>query len=187
MTMAKESRTDFRQTDLRMTGFGGCAGSARAVSLLFLLRRWRERNSRTVAAPRLKPADAPSNTALASLAGGDLEERFHAWRGRSGRRYICSVFPVDQRAADAGLPEFAEAIVIAVGEDIGGERRVVAFLQCEYGANALARQAFVAAAVKAGAQQWHVHLLTADPQKRRAAIEDIEALCRPAVPVLAPV
>ena len=138
-------------------------------------------------APRLKSADAPSNTALASLAGGDLEARFHAWRGCSGRRYICSVFPVDHRAADAGLPEFAEAIVIAAGQDIGGERRVVAFLQCEYGANALARQAFVAAAVKAGAQQWHVHLLTADPQKRRAAIEDIEALCQPAAPELAPV
>ena len=103
-----------RRRTLRMTGFGGRAGSARAVSLLFLLRRWRERNARTVVAPRLKPADAPSNTALASLAGGDLEERFHAWRGRSGRRYICSVFPVDHRAADAGLPEFAEAIVIAV-------------------------------------------------------------------------
>jgi hypothetical protein len=176
-----------QQTDLRMTGFGGRDGLARAASLLALLRRWRERNVRAVVAPRLKPADAPSNTGLASLAGGDLAARFHAWRGRSGRRYICSVFPVDHRAADAGLPEFAEAIVIAVGQDIGGERRIVAFLQCEYGANALARQAFVAAAIKAGARQWHVHLLTADPQKRRAAIEDIEALCRPVAPVLAPV
>lgn len=183
MTMAKGS-----QTDLRMTGFGGRGGSARAVSLLFLLRRWRERNARAVVAPRLQSADAPpNNTGLASLAGGDLAARFHAWRGRSGRRYICSVFLVDPQAGDAGLPEFAEAIVIAVGQDIGGERRVVAFLQCEHGATALARQAFVAAALKAGAQQWHVHLLTANPQKRRAAIEDIEALCRPAAPALVPV
>ena len=182
MTMAKRS-----QTDLRLTGFGGRAGSVRAMSLLFLLRRWRERNARAVVAPRLKPDAPPNNTALVSLAGGDLEARFHAWRGRSGRRYICSVFPVDRHAADAGLPEFAEAIVIAVGQDIGGERRVVGFLQCEHGATALARQAFVAAALGAGAQQWHVHLLTANPQKRRAAIEDIEALCRPAAPALAPV
>ncbi|WP_297296951.1 hypothetical protein [uncultured Methylovirgula sp.] len=157
-----------------------CGDSARAMSLLFLLRRWRAKNAGLAAAPRAKPEDAPSsNTALASLVGGDLAERFHAWLGRSGRRYICSVFPVDRRDSEGGLPDFAEAIVIAVKADAAGQRRVVGFCQCEHGAGPVARHAFVSAAIAAGAQQWHVHLLTADPQKRRAAIEDIEALCQP--------
>jgi hypothetical protein len=159
--------------------------SARAMSLLFLLRRWREKNAGLVVAP-LMPAEEPGDTALASLAGGDLAERFHAWRGRSGRRYICSVFPVDVRDGEAGLPDFAEAVVIAVKMDAAGQRRVVGFCQCEYGAGPVARHAFVSAAVAVGAQQWHVHLLTADPQKRRAAIEDIAVLCRPAGCALVP-
>src|SRR5579863_945896 len=145
---------------------------ARAISLLLLLRRWRERNAGASPRPHVD-GTVPTNTSLASLAGGELSERFHSWRGRSGRRYICSVFPVDPRDGEGGLPDFAEAIVIAVKTDAAGHRRVVGFCQSEHGAGPVARHAFVAAAVGAGAQQWHVHLLTADPEKRRAAIEDI--------------
>lgn len=151
---------------------------ARASSLLLLLRRWREWNG----LPHARGIEAvPTNASLASLTGRDLSERFHAWRGRSGRRYICSVFPVDRHVSDAGLPDFAEAIVMAVKSDAASHRRIVGFCQSEHGAGPVARRAFVTAAVAAGAQHWHVHLLTADPDKRRAAIEDIEALCRPGV------
>ncbi len=168
---------------LTMQALSGRGDSARAMSLLFLLRRWREKNAGMIAHSRA-PADDASNNALASLAGGDLAERFHSWRGGSGRRYICSVFRVEPHAEDSGLPDFAAAIVIAVKMDIAGNRRVVGFCQCEHGFGAVARNAFVTAAIAGGAQQWHVHLLTADPQKRRAAIEDIEALCRPIARVL---
>jgi hypothetical protein len=175
------------QAGLNPKSVSDCGESARAMSLLFLLRRWRAKNAGLVAAPRAKADDAASNNAaLASLVGGELSERFHAWRGRSGRRYICSVFPVDRRDSEAGLPDFAEAIVIAVKTDAFGQRRVVGFCQCEHGAGPVARHAFVSAAIAAGAQQWHIHLLTADPQKRRAAIEDIEALCQPAGGALVP-
>jgi hypothetical protein len=178
--MTKASRTD-----LQFAGCGGRAGAARALSLLFLLRRWRARQARGIGAAWREAARAsPNNHPLASLAGGDLEGRFHAWRGRSGRRYIFSVFPVDLQAADAGLPDFAEAIVIAVAE-FGGTRRVIACLQCEPAASA--RQAFVAAALAAGARQWHVHLLAVDPRQRGAAIADIAALCHPLAPALAAV
>ncbi len=97
------------------------------MSLLFLLRRWREKNASLVSRPRA-PADDASNNSLASLAGGDLAERFHSWRGRSGRRYICSVFRVEHHTEDAGLPDFAAAIVIAVKTDAAGNRKVVGFL-----------------------------------------------------------
>lgn len=167
------------QTGLTLKSLSGRGDLARAMSLLFLLRRWREKNAGIIVRPRA-PADDASNTSLASLAGGDLAERFHSWRGRSGRRYICSVFRVEHHTEDAGLPDFAAAVVIAVKIDVAGNRQVVAFCQCEHGFGPVARNTFVTAAIAAGAQQWHVHLLTADPQKRRAAIEDIEALCRSA-------
>ncbi|HEY0144702.1 MAG TPA: hypothetical protein VGB93_00820 [Methylovirgula sp.] len=164
------------QTGLTLKSLSGRGDSARAMSLLFLLRRWREKNATMVVRP---PADDASNASLASLAGGDLATRFHSWRGRSGRRYICSVFRVEHHTEDAGLPDFAAAVVIAVKTDVVGNRQVVGFCQCEHGFGPVARAAFVTTAIAAGAQQWHVHLLTADPQKRRAAIEDIEALCHP--------
>ncbi len=171
--------TQWPQAGLTLKSISGRGESARAMSLLFLLRRWREKNASTVARPQAQ-VDDTSNTSLASLAGGDLAERFHSWRGRSGRRYICSVFRVEHHSADAGLPDFEAAIAIAVKTDVLGNRQVVGFCQCEHGFGPVARNAFVMAAIAAGAQQWHVHLLTADPQKRLAAIEDIEALCRPA-------
>ena len=35
----------------------------------------------------------PRGEALPSLAGSQgLRDRFYAWRGKSGRRYVCSVF-----------------------------------------------------------------------------------------------
>jgi hypothetical protein len=170
--------TQWPPAGLTLKSIGGRGESARAMSLLFLLRRWREKNTGVGAHPR-GPADEASNNALASLAGGDLAERFHSWRGRSGRRYICSVFRVEHHSEDSGLPDFEAAVVIAVKTDIAGNRQVVGFCQCEHGFGPVARAAFTQAAMTAGAQQWHVHLLTADPQKRRAAIEDIEALCRP--------
>lgn len=164
--------------DVSLNRIGFESDPARVKSLLLLLRRWRERNAGGFA-PVKSLAKVPTNAALASLAGGELAARFHAWCGRSGRRYICSVFPVEPHDPTGGLPDFAEAIVIAVKVDAAGHRRVVGFCQSEHGAGPVARHAFVMASVGAGAQHWHVHLLTADPEKRRAAIEDIEALCRP--------
>lgn len=164
--------------DVSLNRIGLESDPARVKSLLALLRRWRERNAG--GSTHAKGHDrGATNASLASLAGGELSERFHAWRGRSGRRYICSVFPVEAQDAAGGLPDFAEAIVIAVRTDAAGHRRVVGFCQSEHGAGPVARHAFVMASVAAGAQHWHIHLLTADPEKRRAAIEDIEALCRP--------
>jgi hypothetical protein len=178
MMITKQPTANLSLDRLSLDRLGRESDPSRATSLLLLLRRWRERNAGII--PHAKGVEpVPTNTSLASLAGGELSERFHAWRGRSGRRYICSVFPVDPRDSTGGLPDFAEAIVIAVRLDAAGARRVVGFCQSEHGAGPVARHAFVTASVAGGAQHWHVHLLTADPDKRRAAIEDIEALCRP--------
>lgn len=118
-----------------------------------------------------------SNAPLESLAGGSLASRFHAWRGASGRRYICSVFPADPAAPDAGLPDFADAIAMAVvREPDGGRRRISLFLS-EATSDATTRRAFVAEALAKGTIEWHVHLLAVDAWQRRAVATDIET-CR---------
>jgi hypothetical protein len=123
-------------------------------------------------------ADRRSNATLESVAGGALAARFHAWHGSSGQRYVCSVFPVDAADADAGLPDFTEAVVIAAACEGDGTRRLVALRQCETGANPYARESFIIEALAAGASEWHVHLLASDVTQRRAAMADIDAIPR---------
>ncbi|WP_146030135.1 hypothetical protein [Methylocella silvestris] len=120
------------------------------------------------------------NTPLHCLAGGDLAGRFHKWRATSGRSYIFSVFPVS--AADdlgggdlGGLPPFESAVVLAMGFNAAGERRRLgAFELCCPGSRAFAgASATVAALLRLGAREWHVHLLAKGANARRAILADL--------------
>jgi hypothetical protein len=129
--------------------------------------------------PRVGRALPPArNSALASLAGDALAERFHAWHGASGRRYVFTIFRVTPAEPDSGLPDFAEAVVIAVASKSDGSRRRVSLCQVETGANPYARESFVFEALAGGACEWHVHLLAIEVAQRRALIADIEAMRR---------
>lgn len=134
------------------------------------------RDARIAAAWAADP-NISSNAPLESLAGGSLASRFHAWRGASGQRYICSVFPADPSAPDGGLPDFVDAIAIAVGCDRAGNRRCISLFLCDGALDPIERDAFVAAGLAEGAVEWHFHLLALDVQKRRAAAQDIEISC----------
>jgi hypothetical protein len=116
----------------------------------------------------------PGNAALKCLAGSPLATRFHAWRGASGRRYVCSVFPLDPAAPDAGLPQFA-GVVIAVARAADGWRRLVSMSRCEPDADPGARDSFVVEARAAGACEWHVHLLASEASQQRLALADLTA------------
>jgi hypothetical protein len=117
-----------------------------------------------------------SNAPLASLEGEALVRRFRTWNGRSGRRYICSVFAACREAPEAGLPDFVDAFVIAVGVTADGLRYPIAFF--DYGDGSAShfdrRQGFLAGALAHSVQEWHVHLLATDPQHRHAVLADIE-------------
>lgn len=117
----------------------------------------------------------PGNAALKSLAGSPLAARFHAWHGASGRRYVCSVYPLDPAAPDAGLPEFAQAVVIAVARTANGRRHLVSIGPSDSREDSRARECFVLEALAAGAGEWHVHLLAGEATRRRAALADIAA------------
>ena len=124
---------------------------------------------------RPAPEGARSREApLGCLAGAPLAARFHSWRGASGRRYICSVFPVRDDAELGGLPDFEGAIALAVSRDGQGRRRRLAVLDLCWRDGQFAGDLRAAGdALGAGASEWHIHLLAEDGDARSAAIADI--------------
>ena len=101
---------------------------------------------------------------LRSTAGLS-ERRFTAWRGRSGRRYVASVFASD----DPHALGFTDAVLLAVS----AERRIVAARDSgPFGIEA-ALGRWQRAVTAAGASEIHVHLLAEDGLSRRAALLDL--------------
>ena len=93
------------------------------------------------------------------------ERRFTAWRGRSGRRYVASVFTAD----DTHALGFTDAVLLAVS----AERRIIAARDSgPFGVEA-ALSRWQRAVSAAGACEIHVHLLAEDGLSRRAALLDL--------------
>jgi hypothetical protein len=86
--------------------------------------------------------------ALAALGDSELRDRFYSWRGASGRRYVCSVFPADN------LEDIAEswsAAVIGVVNHAGA-RHPVYVVSCDQ-----FRALNPSDACAQGVNEWHVH------------------------------
>ncbi|MBM3577343.1 MAG: hypothetical protein FJX40_06695 [Alphaproteobacteria bacterium] len=116
--------------------------------------------------------------ALQSLAATDsLRHRFFAWRGASGRRYVCSVF---QSGEDSFIADVTNGVIIGVAREGAISRPVCVFLAQEravdhaaFGRNrpnadnvidsqslerALCdRRALRKTAQELGVAEWHVH------------------------------
>lgn len=93
------------------------------------------------------------------------ERRFTAWRGRSGRRYVASVFAI----GDAHALGFTDAVLLAVS----GDRHILAARDSgPFGIEA-ALTRWQQAVAQAGASEIHVHLLAEDGISRRAALLDL--------------
>ena len=105
---------------------------------------------------------------LAALDRTGLEDLFRVWAGASGRRYICSVYPLGEpRAFDCG-----RAIVAAVRKSAAGAAIVFVFQPgAEDEADELRRWAQKAR--QRGANEWHVHLLAESPAARHFAARDL--------------
>lgn len=96
---------------------------------------------------------------------GLAERRFTAWRGRSGRRYVASVFSV----TDDHALGFSDAVLLAVS----AERRIIAARESgPFGIEA-ALTRWRRSVAMAGATEVHVHLLAEDGLTRRAALLDL--------------
>jgi hypothetical protein len=114
------------------------------------------------------PAEAPASRACEMpmrSAAALGERRFTAWRGRSGRRYVASVFAI----GDDHALGFTDAVLLAVSAD----RRILAARESSpFGVEAALRRWQRSVAV-AGAAEIHVHLLAEDGISRRAALLDL--------------
>jgi hypothetical protein len=118
-------------------------------------------------------------TPLAStlLRDTDVADRFWYWRGRSGRRYIHSVYAL------ATCPPLPGAIYLAVrrsalGPIAIGLGRFPAILD---GASAERQRARLAAL---GANEVHVHLLAKGDQEAESIHADLAAVVEPALAVM---
>lgn len=111
-----------------------------------------------------EPAPAARELPMRSTAGLG-ERRFTAWRGRSGRRYVASIFAV----GDDHALGFTDAVLLAVSAD----RRILAARDSgPFGIEA-ALTRWRQAVAQAGASEIHVHLLAEDGISRRAALLDL--------------
>lgn len=118
---------------------------------------------------------AEGESALAGLAGSDLSRRFRHWRGISGRRHLFSVFPVRDAGTGGELPRFSDAVVLAVGPGPCGERRILMIDDTGADPGPFYDGARLRAALTAGADEIHVHLLTESRVGRAALIRDLAA------------
>lgn len=115
------------------------------------------------AAPALAAVECPLKG-----AGALRDRRFTAWRGRSGRRYIASVFQI----TDATALGYADAVLIAVTAD----RRVLAARDSGPFGLESALLRWRDAAREAGAVELHLHLLAEDETARQTALRDLTPL-----------
>jgi hypothetical protein len=113
---------------------------------------------------------------LAALSQTGLERLFHSWRGVSGRRYICSVYDVDQPPAF----DSSRAVVIAVRRDAAMEASIAFVFQPETLAEGAEDSLglWTLRARQCGAREWHVHLLAASADERKLAARDLSASAR---------
>jgi hypothetical protein len=105
---------------------------------------------------------------LAALDRTGLEDLFRVWAGASGRRYICSVYPLGEPPAF----DCARAIVAAVRKSAGGAGIVFVF-RPDAGDEADELRSWTQKARQRGANEWHVHLLADTPASRQFAARDL--------------
>ncbi|MET0605534.1 MAG: hypothetical protein ABWZ80_03700 [Beijerinckiaceae bacterium] len=116
-----------------------------------------------ISPPPLKVADASPRRAPSTLDN----ERFCAWRGRSGRRYVTSIYSFDK------CPDYEHVVALAVRREMDGSRTAL----CGIDLGAFPFVALNGEAMKRartqGANEVHLHLLAETQAARAAAIEDL--------------
>jgi hypothetical protein len=105
---------------------------------------------------------------LAALAGGALERRFQFWQGASGRRYICSIFPLSAVGGTESLPHYTEAVVVAVAIH-DGARRIAFVADLDRASDSL----WATIQDVQGIAECHIHLLAVTAALRRRVCADL--------------
>jgi len=115
---------------------------------------------------------------LAALSGGRLAQKFQAWQGVSGQRYVCSVFAARDPAAMEAVTSYSDAVVLVVRRDHTGAHRLVAIGDSGALPELFWHGAAIAALRAKGVDEFHIHLMAETSALRQQLIEDILARVR---------
>ena len=110
----------------------------------------------------------PGYSSLGGLLAPDrATERFCAWRGRSGGRYVASIYSF------ADCPDYEHVVALAVRRAADGTRTVLAGLDLGAFPIVALNGATMMAAREQGANEVHLHLLAETELARTMAIADL--------------
>jgi len=115
---------------------------------------------------------------LASLSGGRLSQKFQAWQGGSGQRYICSVFALHDSAAMDMVAAYSDAVVLIVRRDLAGVPTLVAIGDTGAWPELFWHGTDFAAMRAGGADEVHIHLMAETASARQSVMDDLLARAR---------
>jgi len=124
---------------------------------------------RDVRADRLGRAAVREERLRATAGQRDASPALTSWRGRSGRRYVMGIHPLEETEI-AGL---GEAVILAVRRDPDGTAHLVDLAAAGPRSGEPARRRWMLAMRDRGATEMHVHRLAEGEEERRAVIEDL--------------
>jgi hypothetical protein len=126
--------------------------------------------ARVIQLAEIRARRAAPEPQLATLDGtSEYEERFHFWRGGSGRRYVHTVYDL------IDCPEVPAANFLLVRRDASGRRSVLAIGHLKNDAASLNLAEIRHRGARLGANEVHVHLLAPSAQERRVIELDLRA------------
>jgi hypothetical protein len=110
------------------------------------------------------------NAPLTALAGEALGQRFRSWRGRSGKRFVFSVYDL------ASCPAYEHAVMIVAAASPDGERRVISIADTGSFPDIVLAKAGATGPAHS-ALELHIHLLAQSRAERLAVIADLAHFC----------
>jgi hypothetical protein len=105
--------------------------------------------------------------ALVALADTPLASRFCSWPGRSGRRYIFSVY------LSSECPAFCDAILLAAVRDDTGRRRALSIVETGPFPEPVLLRVQRDSRDYGSRLEFHLHLLAPSAAKRQSALADL--------------
>lgn len=106
---------------------------------------------------------------LRATAGLRSSSTLSSWRGRSGRRYIVGVHPLNETE----LLDVTNAVILAVKRDRSGHATVVDAAMAASDPSEETRMRWLAKVRGLGATELHIHRLAETEDDRRAIFEDL--------------
>ncbi len=106
---------------------------------------------------------------LRATAGLRSTPTLSSWRGRSGRRYIVGVHPLEL----GELLDVTDAVVLAVGRDEAGTAHVIDVVMAGREPSEGTRTRWMNKVREHGATELHVHRLADTEARRREILEDL--------------